>query len=58
MVPSGEGGGALWGGGCGSYKLLDVTKAQACIIQHGENSQYLGITKWKLTFKNCIKIKH
>lgn len=39
----------------GRYTLLRV-RLQSSIVQHGEYSQYPGITKWNVRLENCIKI--
>ena len=37
VVTSGEGGGAIYGWGSGTYKLLGVRdRLQGCIVQHGK----------------------
>lgn len=41
--------------GEGRWRRLGLRSALEYIIQDGEYSQYFVITKWKVTFKNCIK---
>ena len=49
----GVGGRGIMDGG-GEVETIGLRSAREYIIQDGEYSQYFVITKWKVTFKNCV----